>query len=180
MNTNINQIQWRKTTQFSSIWVINMQCILYFMSEIWNNTVIIDLPKSKYFTHICIHQIFRLSYSQSKICSLHATCPLTDSFKISKLIPSFLCIRNIKMIILAIHDLLLAFTAIVFLSLNYLKFINKKQNPSILETLIGWPKLLMYLTETFTWKGRNEYFIFQFLHYPSKIEIWHNISDLRF
>ena len=73
-----------------------MDYILYFMPELWNNNHTLDLPKSKCFTHICRHQIFTSSDSQSEICILHGKRSLTLTwqwylncilFMVSKLLP---------------------------------------------------------------------------------------------
>ena len=55
-----------------------MDYILYFSLELWSNTQTLDLTKIKVFhMHIRTCQIFSSSYSQSEICILHATWPLT-------------------------------------------------------------------------------------------------------
>ena len=42
------------------------------MSELWNNTQIIDLQKIKYIFHTDIATYISLLHSQSEICILHA------------------------------------------------------------------------------------------------------------
>ena len=42
------------------------------MSELWNNTQIIDLQKIKYIFHTYIATYISLSHLQSEICILHA------------------------------------------------------------------------------------------------------------
>ena len=119
MNTNKNQNQWQKATHYSSIWIINMHHILYFMSKLWNNTQIIDLPKwSVSHTNRYAHQSFSLSYSQFKITyvfyMLPDPLPWPASLMISNLLSFFLWIRFLKMIILTCLPLPLLYFSFIW------------------------------------------------------------------
>ena len=108
------------------IWIINMHYILYFISKLWNNTEVIDLPKQSIsHTYIYTHQNFSLSYSHSEIpyifYMLFDSLLWPDSFMISKLLPS----QSIFCAFIHDHTNLLAFTATVLL--KYWKFANKNR-----------------------------------------------------
>ena len=87
------------TTHYSSIWIINMHYLLYSMSELWNNTQIIDPQKwNKFHTHITTHIGTLACHTRSRkyafymlIAKLLASQPIFYAFwKIKMIILTFL------------------------------------------------------------------------------------------
>ena len=125
-----------------------MYYIPYFMSDLWNNTQIIDQSISSKFSYT--HRNFGLLYLNSKICILHkhfttyfdlivswySNCYLASPF--------FMHLEYKNN-----HTYLLLCTATVLLNFS-ISIRKQKQNTSILQNFIDWRKLLIYLMGAFT------------------------------
>ena len=125
-----------------------MYYIPYFMSDLWNNTQIIDQSISSKFSYT--HRNFGLLYLKSKICILHKYFTTYFDLIVSwysncYLVSPFFMHLEYK----NNHTYFLLCTATVLLNFS-ISIRKQKQNTSILQNFIDWRKLLIYLMGVFT------------------------------
>ena len=133
-----------------------MDYIPYFMLKLLNNTQNLNFTKAKVF-HIHIH-ISDLLLVMLAVWNMYFTCYMTPDLTVlwypnCYLVTPFLCIRNIRKIILTCLPLpLLYYLLLIIWNLQ------TKTKYFHLEILNGWRKLLVYLAGVFTKKDLERLF----------------------